>query len=220
MAAVNSRVNLSDTVLEKLEEMVSKKKPGDRLPTEAELSEQFSVGRSTIRESMKVLAAKRMIVRRNEGTFVADMMKGCFVDPLNMIINMSTGDLNSLIELREILELSAAQLASQRATAEDVLELQRANWMMKEPGLTPEELTKRDIAFHARIAQCTGNTVIVELLNAIREVIARNVEEGHSFGANNEYHGEMIDAIAKQDPEKAKNVMQRYFDSVYEALGI
>ena len=41
MAAVNSRVNLSDTVLEKLEEMVSKKKPGDRLPTEAELSEQF-----------------------------------------------------------------------------------------------------------------------------------------------------------------------------------
>ena len=134
MAAVNSRVNLSDTVLEKLEEMVSKKKPGDRLPTEAELSEQFSVGRSTIRESMKVLAAKRMIVRRNEGTFVADMMKGCFVDPLNMIINMSTGDLNSLIELREILELSAVQLASQRATAEDVLEMQRANWMMKEPG--------------------------------------------------------------------------------------
>ena len=87
-------------------------------------------------------------------------------------------------------------------------------------GLTQEELTKRDIAFHARIAQCTGNPVIVELLSAIREVIARNVEEGHSFDANNEYHGEMIDAIAKQDPEKAKNVMQRYFDSVYEALGI
>lgn len=220
MAVANSRVNLSDTVLEKLEEMISTKKPGDRLPTEAELSEQFSVGRSTIRESMKVLAAKRMIVRRNEGTFVADMMKGCFVDPLNMIINMSTGDMNCLIELREILELSAVQLAAQRATAEDVLELRRANWMMKEPGLDAKERTKRDIAFHARIAQCTGNPVIVELLNAIREVIALNVEEGHTFDANNEFHAEMIDAISQQDPAKARDVMQRYFDSVYKALGI
>ena len=216
----NPRVNLSDTVLEKLEEMISQKKPGDRLPTEAELSEQFSVGRSTIRESMKVLAAKRIIVRRNEGTFVADMMKGCFVDPLNMIINMSTGDLNSLIELREILELSAIQLAAQRATAEDVLELRRANWMMKEPGLASDELRARDIAFHARIAQCTGNTVIVELLNAIREVIARNVEEGHTFGTENEFHTEMIEAISQQNSEKARDVMQRYFDSIYEALGI
>ena len=50
-----ARVSLSDTIIEKLEEMIAGMKPGDRLPTEMELSEMFSVGRSTIRESMKVL---------------------------------------------------------------------------------------------------------------------------------------------------------------------
>ena len=52
MAQNSSRVSLTDTVMEKLEEMITSMKPGERLPTENELSERFSVGRSTIRESM------------------------------------------------------------------------------------------------------------------------------------------------------------------------
>lgn len=62
MAQSSGRVSLTDTVMEKLEEMITSMKPGERLPTENELAEQFSVGRSTIRESMKVLAARRMVV--------------------------------------------------------------------------------------------------------------------------------------------------------------
>lgn len=100
MQTNGSRVNLSDTVVEKLEAMISTMKPGERLPTEKELSERFSVGRSTIRESMKVLSARRMVVRRNEGTFVGDAVKGCLVDPLKLIINMQPdSDINALIEL-------------------------------------------------------------------------------------------------------------------------
>ena len=55
----STRVSLSDAIVEKLEEMIATMKPGDRLPTEMELADQFSVGRSTIRESMKVLTAKK-----------------------------------------------------------------------------------------------------------------------------------------------------------------
>lgn len=220
-----TRVSLSDTIIEKLEEMIMTMKPGDRLPTEMELSEMFSVGRSTIRESMKVLTAKKMVVRRNEGTFVADAVNGCLVDPLSMIINMTNCNINSLLEVREILEISAIEMAAQRATQSDVSDLERANWLMLEPGLSMEEKQRRDMEFHSAIARITGNMVIVELLNAVRTVIAQRVESKdgvvlHSFPAGREYHQEMISAIADQNPAKARQCMQKYFESVYKTQGI
>ncbi|MFR5600946.1 MAG: FadR/GntR family transcriptional regulator [Lachnospiraceae bacterium] len=221
----NVRVSLSDTILEKLETMISTMKPGERLPTEKELSEEFGVGRSTIRESMKVLSARRMVVRRNEGTFVADAVKGCLIDPLNLIINMQAENINYLIELREILELSSSRIAAQRASDEDVAELKRALWLTKEPGLTREESQKRDIAFHNAIAHIAGNPVIEELLNAVRVVIAQNVEsdptrENIRFGKERNYHDEMVEAIEEQDPEKAYLCTKEYLEEVYKTIGI
>jgi len=221
----NGRVSLSDAVVEKLEAMISGMKPGERLPTEKDLSEQFSVGRSTIRESMKVLSAKRMVVRRNEGTFVGDAVKGCLVDPLNLIISMQAGgDVNSLIELREILELSTIRMACQRATPDDIIELERACWMIDEPGLTKEERQKRDISFHNTIAKVAGNPVIEELLGSLRLVIAKNVEtqEDHVILLNGtrDFHREMVNAISEQNPDRAYEVMTDYFEAVYKFIGI
>ncbi len=219
------RVSLSDAVVEKLETMISTMKPGERLPTEKELAKAFSVGRSTIRESMKVLSARRMVVRRNEGTFVGDAVKGCLVDPLNLIISMQAGgDVNSLIELREILELSTIRLACQRATPDDIVELERARWMMDEPGLSKEERQKRDINFHNTIAKVAGNPVIEELLGSLRLVIAKNVETRNDevilVNGTRNFHKEMVDAIGEQNPQRAYQIMTEYFEAVYQFIGI
>ena len=219
------RVNLSDTVVGKLEEMIGSMKPGDRLPTEKELSEQFAVGRSTIREAMKVLKKKKMVVRRNEGTFVGDAVKGCLIDPLKLIINMQPGnDMNSLIELREILELNTVRMAAQRATEDDIIKLERANWMTREPGLTKKEKQERDIAFHNTIAEIAGNPVIAELLASVRTVIAQNVEtqkaEILDFEWGRDFHSEIVGAIKEQDPDKAYQAMNDYFEAVYHFIGV
>lgn len=219
------RVSLSDTVVEKLEGMIASMKPGERLPTEKELSEEFAVGRSTIREAMKVLSARRMVVRRNEGTFVGNAVKGCLVDPLNLIISMQAGgDVNSLIELREILELSTIRLACQRSTPDDIVELERARWLIDEPGLSKAERQKRDINFHNTIAKVAGNPVIEELLGSLRLVIAKNVEtqgdEAVLISSTRDYHKEMVRAISEQDPDLAYQIMTEYFESVHEFFGI
>lgn len=225
MAQGSGRVSLTDTVMEKLEEMITSMKPGERLPTENDLAERFSVGRSTIRESMKVLAARRMVVRRNEGTFVGDAVKGCLIDPLNLMIKMQPGnDMNPLIELREILELNTIRMAAQRATAEDLVELKRAQWLMEEPGISRLEGQQRDIQFHNQIAKIAGNPVIEELLSSLRAVIAQDVERPESaeynFKYDRNFHQEMVAAISEQNPDKAQQVMQEYFDAVYESIGV
>lgn len=219
------RVSLSDAVVEKLEAMIATMQPGERLPTEKELSEQFSVGRSTIRESMKVLSAKRMVVRRNEGTFVGNAVKGCLIDPLNLIISMQAGgDVNSLIELREILELSTIRMACQRATPDDIIQLERALWMYGEPGLSREERQKRDISFHNTIAKVAGNPVIEELLGSLRLVIAQNVESPDDqiglITGTRDFHREMVNAIAEQNADQATEIMTAYFETVYKVIGI
>lgn len=213
---MSNRVTLSDDVLRQLEELIiNNMKPGDKLPTEKELSEQFSVGRSTIRESMKVLSAKGLVTRRNEGTFVAEKVNECLIDPLELLINMKIGNVEDLLELRQLLELGAIRVAAERATPDILLELERINWRMCEPGLSAEELQVQDITFHNTIAEATGNTVLAELLNAIRTVISKNLEDPEAcvpvLEESMNIHRRLVEAMHDHDGTQAYAIMKEYF---------
>lgn len=215
------KIKLVDNVLRELESMITGQlNPGDKLPTEMELAERFAVGRSTIRESMTALVAKKLVTRTNEGTFVSEHVNECLVDPLNILIDMEFGKIKDLIQLREILELGTIRLAAENADENVIQNLERLEWQMKEPGITAEFMQKRDIEFHAEIAKASGNVVLMELLNALREVIAANIESKDAMfllaGNSNSMHREIIDAIKEHDSERAYNQMKKYFQFVRE----
>lgn len=213
---VQQRKILSDNVLIELENMIiSGLRPGDKVPTEKELSELFGVGRSTIRESMKALVAKGLIVRTTEGTFVSDHVEKCLVDPLNLMVSMEIGKVRDLLELREIVELGAIRIAAEKIDDSAIAELKRLNWQLQEPGAGPEDLQDRDIQFHNVIAGATGNKVLVEFLNAIRRVIADHVEDiqvplQNIQGACGK-HQNIISALEEHDPQRAHAAMKEYF---------
>ena len=207
---------LSDNVLMEIENMiVSGLRPGDKVPTEKELSEQFGVGRSTIRESMKALVAKGLIERTTEGTFVSNHVEKCLVDPLNLMVNMEIGKVRDLLELREIVELGAIRIAAEKIDDETIAQLKRINWQMQEPGAEPSVLQERDIQFHNAIAGVAGNKVLVEFLNAIRRVIADHIEDAQFAQQNIEgssrWHQNIISALEAHDPQKAHAAMKDYF---------
>lgn len=213
---VQQRKILSDNVLIELENMItSGLRPGDKVPTEKELSELFGVGRSTIRESMKALVAKGLIVRTTEGTFVSDHVEKCLVDPLNLMVNMEFGKVRDLLELREIVELGAIRIAAEKIDDSAIAELKRINWQLQEPGAGPEALQDRDIQFHNVIAGATGNKVLAEFLNAIRRVIADHVEDIQVPQQNIEgaccKHQNIINALEAHDPQRAHAAMKDYF---------
>jgi GntR family transcriptional repressor for pyruvate dehydrogenase complex len=213
--------NLSDIVSAELEKTILKKlKPGDKLPTEMELAKKFSVGRSTIRESLRVLSSKGLLTRRNKGTFVSASVNKGLADHLNLLINMEIGNVDDLIELREMLELNIITIAAKKATGDTILELERINWQMQEPGVSPETRQQCDIQFHNTIAKATKNTVLMELLNAIRLVIVKNLEDINIAitGSGDSYtiHQKLIKAITEHNPQKAYEVMQQYFKFIKE----
>lgn len=210
------RANLSDKVRNEIEQLVtSNLKPGDKLPTEAEFSEQFDVGRSTIREALKGLEVKGLIIRNNEGSFVSETVNQCLLEPLTLLVNMQIGSVEDLLEIREIIELGAIRIAALKITEEELLELEHLNWQLQEPGADSYTMQVRDIEFHHAIAASTGNTVLVELLDAMRKVIALRVEDAwashmviHDMCAD---HREIINALRTHDGEKAYQVMSDYF---------
>lgn len=216
MEEIKKKQKLSDSITEELEKMIIEGfRPGDKIPPELELAERFGVGRSTIRESMKALTAKGIIVRRNEGTFVSTEVNRCLIEPLSLLVNMEIGNLENLIEMRELLELGTIRIAAKRITDKELEELERLNWQMSEPGADPMKLQNIDIQFHNKIVEATENQLLVELLNAVRKVMVQNSEDPYGiqevFPAVLESHEALIKALRAHDSDLAYQVMTTYF---------
>lgn len=106
--------------------------PGDRLPSESELSDMFGVSRSTVREALRVLSSRDLVVTRRGstgGSFVARVQPSSVADYLEASIGMMSGhqlSVEEILEARELLEVPAAGLAAERRTERQVHDLQAA----------------------------------------------------------------------------------------------
>ena len=99
--------------------------PGDKLPTEAELSERLGVGRNTVREALRLLVSRNIVtIRQGAGTFISEK-QGVADDPFGFSMVEDRKKLNrDLIQVRVMLEPPIAALAAQNAEAGDIEKLE------------------------------------------------------------------------------------------------
>lgn len=209
------RVTLSDTVIEELRKMiVANLKPGDRLPTENELAAVFSVGRSSIREGLKVLSALGIVERRNEGTFVSKSPNVYLVEPLGLMVQMEVANFTDILEMRELLELVTVRLAVARATEEDIEALEKLVWEMEKPGLQTDEFIQADIEFHSTLAGAARNAALGQFLYAVRTVLVRFQERACSNPKIQEHalvhHRKLVQAIRRRNVRLAQKLMEEH----------
>lgn len=107
--------------------MINKElRPGDKIPTELELSETLGVGRNSIREAIKILVYLGVLeIRRAEGTFVCEGFTESMIDPMIYGIILDKADsYDNLMELREMMESGVVRLAMTKYTEEDMHNLE------------------------------------------------------------------------------------------------
>lgn len=142
-------------------------KPGDKLPTERELTEQLKVSRSSVREALRTLEALGLIeVKPGLGTFVRSAAREVHDGEDSLTFQ---AEIDDLLEVREILETKACRLAAQRGTPEDLDAMARAIDDMQE-ALAAGDLAKlvlADMAFHHAITRAARNNLLVRLEAAI-----------------------------------------------------
>lgn len=155
--------SLADMVAEQLKQQITEGvyTIGDKLPTEPELMKTFKVGRSSIREAVKLLVNMGVVqVRQGSGTFVVEAS-----DDNRGSINMSIADRTELDEVRKILDIAIVEKAVARRTEKDIermqssLEARKAN---AENGLL-KECIEADLNFHIAIADATYNRILADI---------------------------------------------------------
>jgi GntR family transcriptional repressor for pyruvate dehydrogenase complex len=218
---VKREPRLSDKVADTMLKTIVAKglRPGDRLPSERELSEQFGVSRTVVREAARELVAKGVIeVRTGSGLRVAAVDAAAVSQSMSLYI-YSNGDLDypQVHEVRVMLEVQMAKLAAERRRDDDIKRLADACEKM-EAAPTVELASRADVEFHREIAKATHNALYLVLLDAIGDALVEirraNLKRPSSLDETLAYHRRILDAITAGASDRARNAMRDHLDRV------
>jgi GntR family transcriptional regulator, transcriptional repressor for pyruvate dehydrogenase complex len=201
-----------------LGEIGTRLRPGDTLPTERELTESFRVGRSSVREGLRMLESNGVIEPVGNGTFVVAELQSPLNRSLALLLTLEEANLRELYELRRMLEGEAAALAASRRSEADVATMASAIEQMAEGLDDRNTYAAADVQFHVAVAAATGNRVALHAMNAIRDLLERALEQVYgipgSAARSLEQHRQILAAIEASDAEAARRHMRTHLSRV------
>jgi DNA-binding FadR family transcriptional regulator len=219
-----SQVIASEIVREIIENDLQE---GHRLPTEAELVEQFDVGRASIREALRVLEGYGLISIRqgqNGGPVVAALEPEDLSRSLAFHFQIAGATYGELIEARLVIEPVMARLAAERQSEEHLQQLKDVTEREQQAGFEEEEYLEAADAFHVVVSGMSGNRVLDRIGRSLRSLYQARVVEGlPALGAeqrphNREVHLEIADAILAKDGDRAERLMDEHLREIADAL--
>lgn len=212
---------LTDDAITKIKDMIisGELSAGDRLPPEKELSEQLGLSRNSLREAVKALEAVRVLdVRRGDGTYVTSLEPRLLQESTAFMVDLhSDTSLMELLEVRRILESSAAGMAATRITATALGEL-AADISGVDPA-SVDDLIEHDLRFHQRIADAAGNGYLSGLLaglnsRTVRARIWRGLTEQDAVERTLAEHRGILAALKTGDPDLARAATMLHVNGV------
>lgn len=194
---------------------------GQKLPNELEMAERFEVSRSTIRKAEQMLAEQGILtIERGSGTFVSARL-GMENDPLGFSFLYDKQKLTrDLLQLRLMIEPTAAALAAQNATSADVQLLNRLCDEMERDIARGESYLQKDMEFHQAIANCSGNMVIHNLIPYIHQMLILHDHTRREYHMEKtlEEHRRIAKAIGEHRGKDAQDAMQWHLMVVFGRL--
>lgn len=186
---------------------------GSRIPNEFQLASRFGVGRSTIREAVKLLISRGVLeVRRGSGTYVVSTAP-TDLDPLGLLrFEDKMGLALDLANVRLMLEPGIAEMAALNATEEDIQKLRELCDVVEHKILEGESYIQEDIAFHTCVAECAKNKVVEQLIPIIDTAVLMFVNVTHTQLKEETIrtHRNVVNAIADHDPIGARGAMMTH----------
>lgn len=177
---------------------------GSRIPTEPELADELGISRNTVREAVRVLLYAGLLeVRQGDGTYVR-----ATVNPGEAMRAISRASLREHLEVRCLLEESAARLAALRAGADDLVRIEATlHTLARQADDTPGSYAERDIAFHLAIADASGNQALAGLYRYFSRAVQQSVQDAIRDEALPDpglaEHAAIFEAIQQKRPDAA-----------------
>jgi len=206
--AIIQKKSLAVEVADQLQEQILKGSysVNQKLPIEQKLMDRFGVGRSTIREAVKILVNSGYLrVQQGVGTFVEDN-SGVNETLYQRLKRAEPGELE---EVRLILEMKIAEKAAMNRTGNDISKME--HFLVKRAKAAeanlPEEYIAAHIGFYMAMADISGNAILTELFKSFskqwRSAILREYHNTGVLNAASDLHYKLLDSIIRQDPSRA-----------------
>lgn len=219
------RANLTEEIVKRIISLISdlRMKPGDKLPTERELVATFRVGRSSIREALKILSAIGVVrIVAGAGMFVGNGNLSLLAKPLSLGFLRGGRGTAELIEARRLLEVELAGLAADRATPEEIVAMKDGLAEMEATQHDVERYIESDIRFHVAIARGAHNDVLLDLLETLQHIIRnwifKSIDEVEGKPASIHEHVPIYDAIRARDSVRARAAMNDHLEKAGQRL--
>lgn len=200
-------------------------KRGEQIESDRELAKKLNVGRSAVREALKVLDVLGMIdIRLGQGTYITSRETNFFSVPLSWSLFLDGAQVKSILQVRGALELRAVQLAAQCEDKNKLDKLTDIYYRMQKTFQESkdsdnlqhalQETLDADIEFHTCIAECSGNPIILSMLTTIRNFLKRvsgtGMVDAEQLQAVVEEHQKLYGAIISGNVEAATKTMMKH----------
>ncbi len=219
------RSRVYEAIVEQLQEFIlhGELHPGDRLPPERDLAARFGVSRVSVRQALAVLHSMGLVdVRSGGGTFARADSGG--VSAVAAALAAGREMTRAQMEVRLIVEPSAAALAARRSRPDDLQEMAGALDEQARGIPTPELGLKGDARFHLAIAKATKNPLLVKMVEVIMDALMPSREASARAPGGPQRalrdHRRILQAIRHRDPRTAERAMRSHLLTVERlALG-
>jgi len=224
-----SRDSVVETIIASIRESLLRGdiKPGQKLPSEQEVADQFQVGRGSVREAMKMLSAFGVVeIHQGDGTYVADSPSPTMLESLVYALILQSGTSRELLELREMIEIAYMDLAAAKVTDEDLERLasKLEAWRQYAQSLDvdPEILARLDLEFHDGIIEIAANPLIARIASTVEHLffasVQRSLQSGGGFERALAGHVEILDALRSGDSSEIRRAVRSSLKHWYDQL--
>ncbi|MFD0586586.1 FadR/GntR family transcriptional regulator [Paenibacillus sp. GCM10027627] len=203
--------------------------PGAKLPSVVELSGQFGVGRSTLREALSALKAMGWLdIRHGGGTFVKKVLPS-EGNQGGMALFQEADSILELLEVRKLLEAGTSALAAERRTEQDLLRLEGILQRMEDALLQRDTGAgeRADVDFHAAIAAASHNRLLDQLMDSLTQRLSETIGKTRELWFYREQstaerlleeHRHIYAAIRDRDADKAAKLIEEHLSKVESVL--
>jgi len=223
-----ARVNrISQNIVEQIRETIisGRLKPGDRLPSEKDLSVEFGVSKASLREALRALEALGMLEVKQGmggGAFVTEVDLETARNNMFNYIFFQNPSIGEFTQLRTFIEPPVAEIAALKCTQADLDYLEDNLNRTREKMDSVPFYYELDTKFHHRIAQISGNRLICFVIDSLKNAIVQiklQLELDRDFSIQvYKAHMRLFDALRKRDPEQARAEMHRHIVEVDERM--
>ncbi|MDW3652041.1 MAG: FadR/GntR family transcriptional regulator [Bacteroidia bacterium] len=214
----------SDNIIDQIRNLIrtGQLNPGDKLPPERKLVEQFGVGRGHVRDALKKLEFYGILkTLPQNGTVVSGLGVKALEGLITNVLQIEDPDFHSLVETRTMLEVKAVSLAAERRTNEDLIQISNALSEFRKKVEMEEAGVEEDLMFHLRIAEASKNSVLRSLSMIIFPDMVKysqrlNICGDGRFHQSLHEHEEILEYVQAKDSEKAANAMRFHLEDMLD----